>query len=299
MSAGADATFAAYLRGTISAPVTLMRLLLPGTSAEATLAAIRLRSAAAAEPATKGRLMALLDLAHRQQPRLSILESVARAGAVHGSPAGEHADLEQAIAGSRAMFDRLVAISPEASVAAYSLGDPALLHAATQELVDWLNGNALLEGRPAILDLGCGIGRLAAALAPYATEVLGIDSSPGMITEARARCAGAAGLRFAITSGRDLAGIVDGSFGLVLAVDVFPYLMQAGAALAARHVAEAARVLRPGGSLVVLNFSYRGNALDRRDAARMAASTGFELVRDGARDMALWDGAAYWFRRPA
>ena len=38
-------------------------------------------------------------------------------------------------------------------------------------------------------------------------------------------------------------------------MDSFPYLMQAG--VAERHVAEAARMLRPGGALAILNLSYR------------------------------------------
>ncbi len=79
-----------------------------------------------------------------------------QAGAVHG---GE-ADPATAIAASRAMFDRLVAISPEASVAAYTLGDAGLLRAATDELVRWLERQDLLSGRPVVLDPGCGIGRV-------------------------------------------------------------------------------------------------------------------------------------------
>jgi SAM-dependent methyltransferase len=238
-------------------------------------------------------LDALRDLARQRRDNLALLERMVAAGADH-RPAPS---AEAGIAAAQAMFERLVRISPEASVAAYSLGDPQLLDQATAEVLDWLRGLGLLEGRPAVLDLGCGIGRLAAALAPHAGSVLGLDVSPGMIELARARCAGIAGLRFETCSGRDLAPLPDAGFDLVLAADVFPYLVQAGLALAETHLREAARVLRPGGSLVILNFSYRGAAADRADLAAMAARAGFAVLRDGVRELDVWDCPGFWLRR--
>ena len=284
------ATVEEYLRGGISAPVALMRLLLSGRPAAAVAEGIE---RCGPDGSAAGRLAALVELARGQRGNLALVERMVEAGADH-RPA---ASAEAGIAASRAMFDRLVRISPEASVAAYSLGDPVLLEAATREVVDWLRGLGLLDGRPEVLDLGCGIGRLAAALAPRAAGVLGLDVSPGMIDAARARCPAVPGLRFAVCSGRDLAGQGDASCDLVLAVDVFPYLVQADLALAELHVAEAARVLRPGGSLAILNFSYRGEEADRSDLARVAVQTGFSVLRDGVRDLSLWDGLAFWLRR--
>jgi SAM-dependent methyltransferase len=278
-----------HLAGTISAPVALMRLLLTGVPAGALLAAL-----AELPPEAARRLAGLLALARGHAGGLAVLERMVRAGAEHG-PA---ASAEAGIAASRAMFDRLVGISPEASVAAYSLGDPALLDQATREILDWLRGLGLLRGRPEVLDLGCGIGRMAAALAPEAGGVLGLDLSPRMVEAARQRCAGLAGLEFRTCTGQDLAPLGAAGFDLVLAVDVFPYLAQAGLALAERHIREAARVLRPGGSLVILNFSYRGLETDRADLTRLAAQAGFDLLRNGTRELRLWDAAAFWLRRP-
>jgi SAM-dependent methyltransferase len=275
-----------YLAGRISAPVALMRLLLEGKPAAAVTA--RLATAAEAEPA----LAPLLALAQAEGDGLLTVERMVRAGAIHA----EQSDAATAIADSRAMFDRLVGISPEASVAAYSLGDPALLAAATAELTEWLRAQGLLAGRPDILDLGCGIGRLVAALAAEAGSVLGLDVSPAMIAEARARHPG---LRFETCSGGDLAGLGDASCDLVLAVDVFPYLVQGGLGLAGRMMAECARVLRPGGTLLILNFSYRGIAADRHDLPGIAAACGFTVLRDGVREFVLWDGAIFWLRRAA
>ena len=99
------------------------------------------------------------------------------------------------------------------------------------------------------------------------------------------------------TSGHDLSMFDDASFDLVYAVDSFPYLVQAGVAEA--HVAGAARVLRPGGALAVLNLSYRCDLdLDRADAARWAGAHGLVLEAAGATPFALWDGVAFVFRRP-
>ncbi|TCZ61313.1 class I SAM-dependent methyltransferase [Roseicella aquatilis] len=268
----------------MSAPVALMHLILEGHPAD-TLAADLARAAE-----VDAALAPLRDLARQQGDGLRLLERMVRAGAAHGG----HSDAAAAIAGSRAMFDRLVGISPEASVAAYSLGDPALLDAATAEIVAWLDRQGLLRGRPDILDLGCGIGRLAAALADRAGSVLGLDVSPAMVAEARARHPA---LRFETCEGGDLGLLADASFDLVLAVDVFPYLVQGGLELARRIVAEAGRVLRPGGRLVILNLSYRGAEADRRDMPPIAAACGLDLLCNGAREFALWDGLAFSLQR--
>jgi SAM-dependent methyltransferase len=201
-----------------------------------------------------------------------------------------------ALAHLRAAFDRAVSASPEAAVAAYSLGDPAILEAATGELVDWLAEKDLTGSDRDVLDLGCGIGRVSAALAPRCRSVLGLDLSPSMIAEARRR-EGADNLRFEVTSGADLAGLPDSAYDLVLAVDTFPYLMQAGLTIAERHVCDAARLLRPGGYLAVLNLSYgRGLEVDRADAARWAAAYGLALLENGGTPFRLWDGAAFLLR---
>jgi hypothetical protein len=66
----------------------------------------------------------------------------------------------------------------------------------------------------------------------------------------------------------------------------------------ATHFAEVGRVLREGGDFVILNLSYRGDLeLDRDDARRLAATTGFAVLRDGTTDLELWDGATFHLRK--
>ena len=279
----------ARLRAGAPANIALMHLLMASASPEAAGAA--LASAAAACPdlaaplAEVGRLLA----AHPQawDTVHAVADGIDHAPAL-SSPG---ATLDH----WRASFDRLAEAAPEAGVALYALGDPALLAAATAEVAGTLDAWGLLGRNRDALDLGCGMGRFAEALAPELRSVLGLDLSPGMVVEARRRSRHGS-VRYDVGTGRDLAGVPDRSLDLVLAADVFPYLVEAG--LAERHVAEMARVLRPGGAAVVLNYSYRGDeARDRADLAAAAAAQGFALERSGERPFRLWDAAAFLLRR--
>ncbi len=282
------------LRGGVAANVALMHLLMEAPSAEAASAALAeaRRTVADDRVAAQGDAVARL---WQQNPEAWRAVRTALAHAAHDAPA---ADQDAALDSWEGAFDALAGAAPEAAVALYALGSADLLAAATAEVVEQLDawGHVALDRD--VLDLGCGIGRFALALAPRVRSVLGIDLSARMVAEARRRCAHLPGVRFLKGSGRDLAGAPTGGFDLLLAADVFPYLVQAGEALVETHVAEARRVLRPGGSLVILNYSYRGDdAADRADVARRAAAAGFAMVRQGTRDFSLWDATAFHLRR--
>ena len=269
--------FDAVRAGAISPAIALARLALSGDAPDPE----RLAAMAEADPA----LQPLAELAAGRGERLAKLASLARGGMDPDGP--------DMVAATAALFDRLAGEAPEAGVAFYSLGDPQLLDAATAELVGVVRDWVPVEGRR-VLDLGCGIGRVAIALAPRAAEVVGIDVSPAMVAEAARRGGGVA--RFAVANGRDLREWPDARFDLVLAADSFPYLVRAG--ILETQLAEIARVLAPGGELVVFNWSYRGDAqADVDEAARLAAAYGFELVRAGERPFTIWDAAGFHLRK--
>ncbi len=206
--------------------------------------------------------------------------------------------VEEGIAFCKHLFDWSVQQSEEASVALYSLGSPELLAAATREIVDVFDAWGLLGPSRRALDIGCGIGRMEVALAGRVGELHAIDVAPRMIEVARRRCEGLANVHLAIATGLDLAAFGDARFDLVFAVDTFPYLVQSGMPLVATHIREAARVLAPGGDLVILSFSYRDDAArDREDVAALARGAGFQVEVDGTAPFALWNGVAFHLRR--
>lgn len=257
-----------------------------GAEVEAALAG----ALAAAEPPAQARLGAALQLWRDNPQAFDTVKSVL-SGVEHDGAEGDPADWART-------FDRLAAAAPEGGVALYALGNPDLLRAATADVVDRLADWDLLGPPVRALEIGCGIGRFLEALSPRLGQVTGLDISPGMVARARERCAGLPNVAVDVTSGRDLAAVPEASLDLVLAADVFPYLVASGDGLPARMVAEAGRVLRPGGTLAVLNWSYRGDpAGDRAEVEEAAGRAGLAVIRAAEGDFALWDAATFLLRR--
>ncbi|WP_437716865.1 GNAT family N-acetyltransferase [Sorangium sp. So ce448] len=296
----------AVMSGEASPEVGLVRLLGAAGDLEAAARAIDAahvaHAAHAARPAAgegEGERAARLEALRR------CLDERRAACAIVAAMLGAHRDAraagEDALGACRSaarLFDELCERSEEASVAAYSLGDPEILERATREVVELLERWGAIGEDRAILQIGCGIGRFEAALAPRVREAWGLDVSPRMIEAARRRCAGRSNVVLAVSSGVDLGDAPSARFDLVYAVDSFPYVVAAGAEVVDRLVAEARRALRPGGELVVLGYSYRGDpARDAADVARLAARHGFDILASGERAFSLWDARAYRLRK--
>jgi SAM-dependent methyltransferase len=103
-----------------------------------------------------------------------------------------------------------------------------------------------------VLDFGCGVGRLVIPFAKIADEVIGIDVSETMLTEAIQNCAqeGITNARFVI-SNDELAGL-EGSFDLIHSVLVFQHIPVPRGRVLLRGLLSR---LRPGG-VGVLDFTY-------------------------------------------
>jgi SAM-dependent methyltransferase len=116
---------------------------------------------------------------------------------------------------------------------------------------DRLDGLCALRGVRA-LDLGTGPGLVALELAARGAEVVGLDISENQIRAARDLAAArgvAAQCRFEIARAEE-TGQPDASFGLVTAGTCWHWFDHA------RALAECARVLAPGGLLVIANYTY-------------------------------------------
>lgn len=208
--------------------------------------------------------------------------------------------VEEGIAFCRRLFDWSVQQSEESSVALYSLGNPRILEAATEEVVTALEEMEVLDPARSLLDIGCGIGRLEHPLSGRVREIVGIDVSEKMIAAARRRCAKLPNVTLMPCDGHDLSLFPDARFDLALAVDAFPYLVQSGMPLVERYFSEARRVLRAGGDLVILGFSYgQDDARDAQDVARIARAADFQIMASGVRPFKLWNAAGYHLRRGA
>jgi SAM-dependent methyltransferase len=202
--------------------------------------------------------------------------------------------VEEGIAFCERLFDWSVQQSEEASVALYSLGSSGILERATREIVSLLERWEVITPETTLLDLGCGIGRVVVEVAPKVLEVHGTDISANMIAAARRRSSHLKNAHLVKGSGRNLRQYDDAMFDTVIAVDVFPYLNQSGSQLVSDHFAEIHRVLKGGGSLVILNYSYRGSDdADVTDVRRNAAESGFDIVKGGVRPFTTWDGSAF------
>ncbi len=206
--------------------------------------------------------------------------------------------VEAGIAFCERLFDWSVQQSEEASVALYSLGNPTLLERATSEIVAQLDAWHVLGKTKTVLDLGCGIGRIACAIAPKVREIHGIDVSRGMINIALRRCEPLTNVHLLKSTGHDLREFSDEWFDTVIAVDTFPYINQSGAALVESHFSETKRVLKENGDLVIFNYSYRGDDdADRHDVRRLAAEYGFGVVVAGEHPFSIWNGSAFHLRK--
>src|SRR5258706_6634299 len=196
-----------------------------------------------------------------------------------------------------AIFDEAAFVSAEASAALYSLGRSDLLDAAAHSIVSRLEAWGLTAPASLVLDLGCGSGRLLAVLAPRVRLAIGTDVSTGMLDAARRRCHGLTNVHLIQTDGRDLQIFADSTFDLVVAVDVFPYLVSCAGKLAARHFFEASRLLARGGSLLILNYSYRqDDSANAAEVTSLADDAGLQVVRTARNDFDLWDGRTFHVR---
>ena len=110
-----------------------------------------------------------------------------------------------------------------------------------RKMLDWLHEKA---GAGLICDIGCGPGHIAAYLQAQGAEVYGIDLSPGMIEQAKARNPN---ISFMVDDMMILATISDASYSGIAVFYTLIHLTREQLPTAMR---ELWRVLKPGGVIL-------------------------------------------------
>ena len=152
----------------------------------------------------------------------------------------------------------------------------------------------------AVLEIGCGVGRVSRALAEVFGQVYAVDVSGEMVRQARETLAGVGNVRIEQNNGRDLSVLgrirVDFAFSTI----VFQHIPSKQ--VIESYVREVHRLLRPGG---LFKFQVQGAAdIERADddtwlgvafteeeAVEMAWRRGFEpryRIGAGTQDFWLW-----------
>jgi ubiquinone/menaquinone biosynthesis C-methylase UbiE/DNA-binding transcriptional ArsR family regulator len=267
----------------------------------------------AAGEETRLRLLALLaeaeltvteltDILRQSQPRISRhLRLLAESGLVVRFREGSWAFFRLAEHGAKAELARILAaqLDPDDPVMARDRERLAQVrtgrataaqsyfraHAAEWDRIRRLHAadaaveaeiQAVLADRPfrSLLDLGTGTGRMLELLGPELERGLGIDLSLDMLALARARLDRAELRQCSVRQGDiyDLALPRD-SFDVVIVHQVLHYLDDG-----ARAIREAARVLRPQGRLLVIDFAPHEQEFLREEHAHRRLGFAEETV---------------------
>jgi 2-polyprenyl-6-hydroxyphenyl methylase/3-demethylubiquinone-9 3-methyltransferase len=145
-------------------------------------------------------------------------------------------------------FDRLAARFWDAR------GEFRPLHLLNPVRAAYIGARAPLS-RTRVLDVGCGGGLLAEALARAGAAVTGIDLAPGMIEVARLHAAESGlAIDYRVVDAGELAAAAPGAFDVVTCMEMLEHVPEPAA-----MVATLAALTRPGGALFVstLNRNLR------------------------------------------
>jgi ubiquinone/menaquinone biosynthesis C-methylase UbiE len=131
------------------------------------------------------------------------------------------------------------------------------------------------RGHERVLDIGTGAGAFALALAPHVREVVGVDIVPELLAEARKRAPANVEL---VEADATRLPFPSGSFDLVTTARTLHHVARPEVV-----VAEADRVLRPGGTLLVVDQLAPGDPIAAIELNR------FERARDPSTTRVLAD----------
>lgn len=188
---------------------------------------------------------------HPRQRRQAILPSFAsRASSLLSRLAPWRASSDRS--DYKGTWNRLSASEDDAKLGVAGLTDEAALAASAATTVELLRSSVGIRPEDTVLEIGAGVGRVGAALAPLCRKWIGADVSRHMVAHIRRRLADLPNVEAVEISGYDLAAIPSGSVDLVYSTVVFMHLEEWDRY---NYVLESFRVLRPGGRLLVDNVN--------------------------------------------
>jgi SAM-dependent methyltransferase len=141
--------------------------------------------------------------------------------------------------------------------------EPAFEESGRRDIEELVLKGIVLPPRAVAIEIGCGIGRLAKAIAPRVGRIYACDLSSEMLSRARKYCAGEKNVDFIKVDG-DLAPIPAETADLVYSHLVFQHVPSAR--FIRRYIRESFRVLKPGG-VFRANVDGRSRQWYRRWAA--------------------------------
>ena len=164
-----------------------------------------------------------------------------------------------------ALVQRLQSTLPREHAAAVAVGGEFVAMGTLEHQL--LRQLGLGDGH-AVVDIGCGSGRLAAQLTRYPTlQYLGTDVVPDLLTYAAALCR-RADWRFEVANGFTIPAPTS-TADFVCFFSVFTHLLHDQSY---RYLRDAARVLRPGGRIVFSFLEFRVRSHWSAFAATLAGS---------------------------
>jgi SAM-dependent methyltransferase len=156
-----------------------------------------------------------------------------------------------------AVWDSLAGSMNDAAVAAAGETSESRLRSSAAESVGNLLELASISARDEILEIGCGVGRIAREIAPRCRSWTGADISANMLAYASARLEGLANTRLVHLKSVGLDHFAESSFDVVYATNMLAHLDEMDRW---RYVQEAFRVLRPGGRIFIDNIDMESEA---------------------------------------
>jgi SAM-dependent methyltransferase len=150
----------------------------------------------------------------------------------------------------KAIWNGVSVTEDDAKMAVSGYVDEELYKSTGEGTLSMLKNFVGISADDVVLEIGAGVGRVGAALAPVCKEWIGTDVSENMLAHIRRRLAAFPNVRTVALSGFDLAPIPSESVDVVYCTVVFMHLEEWERY---NYIKEGFRVLKPGGRMLVDN----------------------------------------------